>query len=155
MKRSMTDRHVVGKTKDTGFQIGVRKVFPISLEQAWRLITSREGVKIWLGDVEDFHLAKGQLYQTKDGIMGEVRVVNPRENIRLTWQPRKWSQASTIQVRVIPNSREKTVISFHQEKLHDETEREQMRQHWERAIGELQVLSQGSQNEKSMQNSAG
>jgi uncharacterized protein YndB with AHSA1/START domain len=141
MKHNMTDRHIVGKTKDTGFQIGVRKTFPISLEQAWRLITSREGIKLWLGDVEDFHLAKGQLYQTKDGTLGEVRVVNPRENIRLTWQPQEWQRASTIQVRVIP-SREKTIVSFHQEGLSGEVEREQMRQRWDNVLDELQALLQ-------------
>ena len=137
----MTEQHIIGKTKDTGFQIGVRKTFPISLEQAWKLITSREGIKLWLGEGIDFHLVKGQSYQTTDGARGEVCVVNPRENIRLTWQPPEWAQASTIQVRVIPGGREKTVISFHQEKLSNADEREKMRQRWEKALGELQALS--------------
>ena len=139
MKHNMTDRHIVGRTKDMGFQIGVRKTFLLSIEQAWRLITSREGINLWLGNVEDFHLAKGQSYQTKDGAIGEVRVVNPRENIRITWQPQEWSQASTIQVRVIP-AREKTVISFHQEGLSGEAEREQMRQRWMKVLEDLQKL---------------
>jgi uncharacterized protein YndB with AHSA1/START domain len=119
----------------------VRKTFPISLEQAWKLITSPEGVKLWLGEVEGFRLVKGLSYQTADGARGEVRVVNPRENIRLTWQPPEWVQASIIQVRVIPGGREKTVISFHQEKIPDEAEREKMRQRWEKALGELRALS--------------
>jgi uncharacterized protein YndB with AHSA1/START domain len=136
----MANQHIIGKTKDTGFQIGVRKTFPISLEQAWKLITSPEGVKLWLGEVEYFRLVKGQSYQTTDGARGEVRVVNPRENIRLTWQPPEWAQASTIQVRVISGGREKTVISFHQEKIPDADEREKMRQRWEKVLGELRAL---------------
>lgn len=140
MKRKLSARRVVGKTQNTSFQIGVRRTFPISLEQAWKLIVSSEGIKLWLGDVEDFRLTKGQAYQTPDGAMGEVRVVNRCENIRLTWQLRDWQRASTIQVRVIPRGREKTVVSFHQEQLPGEVEREPMRQRWRKALGELQLL---------------
>ncbi len=137
----MTDQHIVGKTKDNGFQIGMRRTFPLSLEQAWKLITSREGIQLWLGEVEGFRLTKGALYQTKDGTQGEVRVVNPRENIRITWQPREWSKTSTIQIRVISTGREKTVISFHQENLSSAVEREQMRVRWMNVLNEIQILS--------------
>ncbi|PKO16571.1 MAG: ATPase [Chloroflexi bacterium HGW-Chloroflexi-10] len=139
MQNTMEEQHIVGKTKDRGFQIGVRKTFPISLEQAWKLIVSPEGIRLWLGDVDDFYLVKGHIYQTRDGASGKVGVVNFRENIRLTWQPPQWSQASTIQVRVIP-SRNKTVIGFHQEQLAGPLEREQMRQRWARVLDELQAL---------------
>jgi uncharacterized protein YndB with AHSA1/START domain len=134
----MTDEHVVGKTKDVGFQVGVRRTFPISLEQAWKYLTSREGIEIWLGAVDNFHLTKGATYQTKDGASGEVRVVNRLENIRVTWQPQEWSQPSTIQVRVIPGGRGKTVVSFHQEKLPDAEVREQMLARWTGVLDEMQ-----------------
>ena len=131
------EEYVVGKTRDTGFQIGVRKSYPLSLEQAWSLITSPEGIRLWLGESKDFYLAKGRRYQTMDGTSGEVRVVNPQENIRLTWQPKSWGQASTLQIRVIPSGKDKTVIAFHQEKLSGPEEREQMRQHWAAVLDQL------------------
>jgi len=131
------EEYVVGKTRDTGFQIGVRKSYPLSLEQAWSLITSPEGIGLWLGESKDFYLAKGRRYQTMDGTSGEVRVVNPQENIRLTWQPKSWGQASTLQIRVIPSGKDKTVIAFHQEKLSGPEEREQMRQHWAAVLDKL------------------
>ena len=136
----MTDEHVVGKTKDVGFQVGVRRTFPISLEQAWKYLTSREGMEIWLGVADNFHLIKGATYQAQGGASGEVRVVNRLENIRVTWQPKQWSQPSTIQVRVIPSGRDKTVVSFHQEKLPDATAREQMQSHWTDVLDELQKV---------------
>jgi uncharacterized protein YndB with AHSA1/START domain len=49
-------QHVVGQTKDVGFQIGARKTLAISPEQAWDLITSEAGLKLWLGDAPDFRL---------------------------------------------------------------------------------------------------
>lgn len=140
MKRKLSRGLIAGETTDTGFQIGVRRTLPISLEQAWKLIASREGIKLWLGDVKDFRLATGQAYQTRDGARGEVRVVNPHENIRLTWQPPEWQRASTIQARVIPGGREKTVVSFHQEQLPGEVEREQMRQRWGKVLDKVQGL---------------
>lgn len=140
MKRNLSDRRSIGKTKSAGFQIGVRRTLPASLEQAWKLIVSREGIRLWLGEVEDFRLAKGQAYQAQDGARGEIRAVNPCENMRLTWQPPGWHRASTIQVRVIPRGRERTVVSFHQEHLPSEAEREQMRQRWGKVLDELQTL---------------
>ena len=136
----MTDEHVVGKTKDAGFQVGVRRTFPISLEQAWKYLTSREGIAIWLDAADNFHLIKGATYQAQGGVSGEVRVVNRHENIRVTWQPKQWSQPSTIQVRVIPSGRDKTVVSFHQEKLPDAAAREQMQLHWTSVLDELQKV---------------
>jgi uncharacterized protein YndB with AHSA1/START domain len=140
MRNDMTDHHIVGRTKDVGFQIGVRRTFPLTLEQAWKFVTSPDAIKLWLGDLKDFHLIKGHTYQTEDGARGEVRVVNLRENIRLSWQPPEWSQPSTIQVRVISTGREKTVISFHQEKLLGPVEREQMRQRWMKVLDQLQAF---------------
>ncbi|MFZ5911050.1 MAG: SRPBCC family protein [Chloroflexota bacterium] len=136
----MTERRITGKTKHTGFQVGVRRTFPVSLEQAWQFLTSREGIEIWLGDVNDFHLVKGEAYHAKDGANGEVRVVNRHENIRITWQPGQWRLPSTIQVRLIPSGRDKTVVSFHQEKLPDATAREQMLIHWTSILDELQKM---------------
>jgi uncharacterized protein YndB with AHSA1/START domain len=136
----MTDEYVVGKTKDVGFQVGVRRTFPISLEQAWKYLTSREGISIWLGAAENFHLIKGATYQAKDGASGEVRVVNRLENIRVTWQPVQWSQPSTIQMRLIPMGRDKTVVSFHQEKLPDAAAREQMLVRWAGILDELEKV---------------
>jgi len=42
----------------------------------------------------------------------------------MTWHPEKWEKASTVQIRVIP-SKEKTVISFHQENLPGPAEMEE------------------------------
>ncbi|GHO46165.1 hypothetical protein [Ktedonospora formicarum] len=53
----MTQQHVIGQTKSVGFQIGVRRTFAISVEQAWNFLISEEGQRIWLGEV--FSLTEG------------------------------------------------------------------------------------------------
>ncbi|UQZ85080.1 hypothetical protein SK3146_04363 [Paenibacillus konkukensis] len=127
---------LVGKTKDAGFQIGVRRTLPITKEEAWERLMSPDGLKLWLGDIDELKLEKGQLYGTSDGSSGEVRVVKPQEQLRMTWQRKGWEQPSTVQIRLLSASTG-TTVSFHQEKLADSAVREEMKLRWERAIAGL------------------
>ncbi len=130
---------IIGQTKNIGFEIGVRRTFDIPVIRAWEIITSDEGVKIWLGDVSNLKWENGKTYKTKEGTEGEIRAINPGSHLRITWWPKNWEKASTIQIRVIPNG-EKTTISFHQENLKGAQEREEMRQRWEKVLDELKKL---------------
>jgi uncharacterized protein YndB with AHSA1/START domain len=104
------NQRMIGQTKTVGFQIGVRRTFSISVEQAWDFLTSEEGQRIWLGEACSFPLTEGATYTTPNGAKGVVRVINPKVNLRLTWQPQEWANASTIQIRTIPSGMN-TVIS--------------------------------------------
>jgi len=128
-----------GLTKDVGYQIGVRRTLPIEHTDAWPLLTSEEGVKIWLGEASNLNFAKGEPYQLADGAIGEVRVFKANSHLRITWQPPGWSRASTIQLRVIPKGN-KTTIAFHQEHLPGQKEREARRAHFTAALDELKRL---------------
>jgi uncharacterized protein YndB with AHSA1/START domain len=134
----MSKQHVVGQTRTAGFQIGVRRTFAISVAQAWDFLTSEEGQRIWLGEDCALALREGASYTTPGGTRGTVRVINPGVNLRLTWQPREWARASTIQIRTIPSG-VNTVISFHQEGLADVRERATMRQRWQEAMAKLET----------------
>lgn len=124
----------VGLTASAGFQIGVRRTLPVSQEQAWTLLTSAEGLPIWIGRLGTLPLTPGQAYVTDDGISGEIRVVKAGEQLRLTWRKPDWPQSSTLQIRLIPSHAGRTTISFHQEKLADMSAREQMKLRWEEAL---------------------
>ena len=50
-------------------------------------------------------------------------------HIRLSWKKKNWENSSTIQVRVFGNQ-EKTTISFHQEKLLNGEQRDEMKKYW-------------------------
>lgn len=112
---------------ETGFQIGVQKSFPIPLEDAWELITSADGMQIWLGDAVELKEKSG--YETRDGITGEIRVIKPESHIRMTWKLQDWDKESTLQIRVTPRANG-TAINFHQEGLKKESMREEMRYFW-------------------------
>lgn len=72
----MDTRRVVGQTKTVGFQVGVRRTFPISQEKAWEFVASEDGLKLWLGESTKINLQPGQKFCTEMG-EGEIRIVKP------------------------------------------------------------------------------
>ncbi|HZG17915.1 MAG TPA: SRPBCC domain-containing protein [Candidatus Bathyarchaeia archaeon] len=123
----------VGQTKSVGFQVGVRRTYPIPQEKAWDLVASEEGLQFWLGEGSGISLQPGQKYRTKTGT-GEIRIVKPNHQLRLTWQKEEWQRPSTVQIRIISKENNKTTISFHQENLTDQYVREQMKEYWEKVL---------------------
>lgn len=136
----MENSKPVGLTAKTGFQVGVRRTFPISVEQAWKLITSQDGLKIWLGETSLSNMDVGQQFHTKNNVSGEIRVVNLHKNIRLGWKKENWTNSSTVQVRTILSNPDKTIISFHQENLQDIHTRAEMQQYWEDVLDRLRTV---------------
>jgi len=131
------NKHSTGLTKDVGFQVGARRTFPIDYKDAWRLLTSKKGINIWLGNTSN--LIKGKQYNLSDGSKGEVRVYSPNSHLRIAWQPPGWQKASTIQLQVIPKG-DKTVIAFHQELLPGAKEREERRKFFSSVLDQLEQI---------------
>lgn len=119
----------VGRTKGVGFQFGVQRTFLVSKEKAWDFVFSSNGLKIWLGDLEK-DLSMKEYFKTQEGIAGFVRVFKPYSHIRLNWKKKDWTNMSTVQIRVLAKNKDKTTISFHQEKLLDSIQRKEMKKYW-------------------------
>jgi uncharacterized protein YndB with AHSA1/START domain len=125
----------VGLTKDAGYQFGIRKTFPVSVEEAWDFMFSKKGLKTWLGDLDQDLMVKNP-FKTGNGISGVVRILKPYSHIRMNWKKKPWNNISTLQIRFIRDN-SKTTISFHQEKLKDSMQREEMKRYWNGKIEEL------------------
>jgi Activator of Hsp90 ATPase homolog 1-like protein len=65
---------------------------------------------------------------------GEIRVVKPRERLRMTWQPEGWDAPAMLQLTLERSESGKTAISAHLEKLPDGDAREAMRERWRGAL---------------------
>jgi activator of HSP90 ATPase len=130
----------IGKTKSVGYQIGVRRTFPMSLEDAWQMITSERGIEIWLGNLSSQDFRVGNKYSTIQGISGKIRIVNEKQNIRLTWKKENWEKESTIQIRTIEQKNNRCTISIHQENLSSINEREEMKARWEEVLDKLKNI---------------
>ena len=132
----------IGKTKDVGWQFGLRKTLSLSQESVWDFMFSEQGLKIWLGELEQ-ELEVKKHYKTKSGIDGLIRVFKPYFHIRMNWKKQNWDNLSTLQVRVMGDNK-KATISFHQEKLLDNKQREEMKAYWNEKITEIEkVLMDG------------
>jgi len=124
----MTDRPV-GKTKDQGWEIGVRRTFPISPATAWEIMVVDPGLAWWFGEDPNLTLEKGATFHTTDRTDGKIVGYNEGSLLRARWQPKDWPEPSTLQLRIIPAG-EKATIAIHHERLADAAHREAMRRHW-------------------------
>jgi hypothetical protein len=131
----MITSKIVGQTKDAGFEIGVRKTFPVLLATAWEILFSETGIKIWLGKT-DIPFEENAVFKTDDGITGRVTVLKHLSHTRLQWKKPDWPNTSIVQVKVI-GAKDKTTISFHQEKLLNNMQREEMKQYWDNVFGNI------------------
>ena len=127
----------IGKTKDTGFQFGIRKTYPLSSDDMWNFLFSEKGLKIWLGKL-DGELELKKEFITEKGVRGYVRVFKPSSHIRINWQKKNWTNISTVQLRVIGNKK-KTTIKFHQEKLVGSEQREEMKLYWNKIVNKISM----------------
>ena len=125
----------VGKTKDVGFQFGIRKTIPVSNEKVWDFLFSENGLNVWLGELKNELKLKNE-FETKNGITGFVNVFKPNSHIRLNWKLKNWKNMSTVQVRVI-GSENKSTIAIHQEKLLNQDQRNDMKEYWTKIIEKL------------------
>ncbi|HEX2984099.1 MAG TPA: SRPBCC domain-containing protein [Ignavibacteriales bacterium] len=130
------EEKIVGLTKDAGFQFGLRKTFPLSVEEVWGFMFSKEGISIWLGNMDISVLEKDTEYKTKKGIEGVVKVFKPYSHIRMRWKKKDWENVSTLQIRVMPTGN-KATIGFHQENMLNAAQREKMKAYWNGIMEEL------------------
>ncbi len=135
----MSEKIPVGKTKGQGWEIGVRKSFPVGTGQLWDALTTQPGLGYWLGTGMNADFKKGDAYKTAEGTTGDIRSFEAGSLIRLTWQPKDWDFVSTLQIRVI-SAKKGSTLSIHHEKLQDGHQREAMRQHWASVIEHFERL---------------
>lgn len=134
-------RRVVGQTADAGFQVGVQKTVPVSIDEAWTLLISPKGITCWLGNIGRSILTEGKSYETDTGTNGEVRVVKPGNRVRLTWQKSGMKRPVTLQIALVERGPGKTSVRVHLEKLPSQKAREEMKGHWKNALDDLARLA--------------
>lgn len=125
----------VRKTKDVGFQFGIRKTFPVSTKRVQDFLFSKKGINIWLGQLKN-ELEIKKDYETENGIIGLIRVFEVNSHIRLNWKSTHWENTSTVQIRVIGNQT-KTTIAIHQEKLLDAEQKAEMKAYSNKIMKEI------------------
>lgn len=124
-----------GKTKDAGWEVGVRTTVAVPVAEAWTFLLG-DGLEIWLGNTT-LVLEKGAAWQTDDDIRGQIISCTENLRLRMTWQPGEWDHDSTLQVTV-KEAATGTTIGFHQERLSGRDERRIMLGHWKTVAGQIE-----------------
>ncbi|WP_224372664.1 SRPBCC domain-containing protein [Hyalangium versicolor] len=134
-------KRVVGETATTGFQVGVVRTLAMSAPELWDLLTKQ--AERWLGPGATLKPEPGKGYEVPKrrgapGVRGELRVVKPRQRLRMTWQPDGWKKPATLQLTLVPKTKG-AALSVHMENLPDAKTREAMREHWSKVLAKLQA----------------
>lgn len=137
----MSEERPVGLTKDRGWEIGVRRTFPVNPMNMWDALMSTAGLTLWLGADPEAAMEQGDQFETSEGVIARVISVKPGEMIRLEWQSSLLGYPSVLQVRVNGEHATST-LGFHQELLRSAEDREAMRQHWTEVAAKLGALAQ-------------
>ncbi len=126
-------RTEVGHTVSQGWEVGVRRTFPISIDQAWEILFTQPVLGYWLDKKANLSFQEKDTYTTATGISILVTSVTPGKVIRMKWQTPDASNPSVLQIRVLA-AKENTTISFHHEKLPNGASREKMKAYWEEVL---------------------
>jgi uncharacterized protein YndB with AHSA1/START domain len=129
----------VGLTQDAGWQAGASRTFPVDRATAWSALVSPAGLGAWLGRLDALPTAKGEPYETADGVRGEVRSWRPQERLRLRWQPPGRAEPAVLQV-ALSASRAGTVVRLHADQLADADERAQVLERFQGSLDRLAPL---------------
>ena len=113
--------------------------------RVWDFLVSAEGIDLITSDPDvdlaslpvapgrdSFESLESLEGQSPTGIRIATTTFEPGSHVRMRWQRPRWQAHSILQIRVIPKSETKTILSFHQEKLPTRDDREELRDHWRR-----------------------
>lgn len=134
-----TAKSPVGLTTSQGWEMGIRRTFPIDTGQAWELMFTQPILEHWLDDKASIAFEKGDSYTTNNGISISISSVTPHKVIRMKWQRKGETSASTLQIRVMP-AKGKATISIHHEWLQDADDRVRMKAYWENVLDKIAAL---------------
>lgn len=110
---------MTGKTKDAGWQVGVRRTLPLEIAEAWDLLTSQPWLYRWSG------------LTVLDPDDPGVRSLTAQRVIRVR------TQHSLVQLRM-QSAATGTTVAFHEEHLPDNQTRTLRKHHWEQLLDDLE-----------------
>lgn len=136
-------RKFIVLTGASGWQVGLQRTIPAAPDRAWSWLLSPTGLQAWLGAADALPLAAGESYSTEDGASGEVLIVEPLEQLRLTVQQAGWEHLSTVHIRLTAVESGPTTVNVHHEQLASEEIRGAVKERWETALRQLAADSVG------------
>jgi uncharacterized protein YndB with AHSA1/START domain len=132
----MSEKKVVGLTKNVGFQFSITRTYAVSTDAVWDFLLSETGVSTWLGTInfDDFEL--GNSFTTAEGIEAKITIFKADSHLRLAWKPAHWGNNSFIEMRVF-DAKGRAKIGLLHTFMIDAAQRAEVKAYWGKIFQEI------------------
>ena len=137
----MTDQmagDTLAESKDT--TVVVQRSVSQPVKEVWRLLATPAGSEALLG-AGGVLGDKGDSWHSADGSYGVVRSYHPLEQIRFSWHADDQAPKSLVDLQLVKQPDDSTVVEIHQIGLPDAEEQSGHRFGWSSALEKLDALS--------------
>lgn len=134
-------KRIEGRNLKGEFSVSISRTFPVDRRTLWQMITSAQGLAVWLRPMSEIEFVAGNFFERDDGIFGQIRTMKSEERVRLTWQDGEMSKKSVLQLYLIKRKGSKSVLALSHNHLVDGRWREPLRALWKQALEDLLKLS--------------
>ncbi|WP_413288845.1 SRPBCC family protein [Bdellovibrio sp. HCB337] len=141
-------RRVAGRDAKGEYSVTGTKTFYIDKKALWKLVTSPEGLAIWLAPMSDFKLKTKTFFEREDGVYGEIRTMKAGERIRFSWQEGDWAKTTSVLLFIVGRANGTSILVFQHERLKDGRLREPLRELWRKVLQDLHALTPSKQIKK-------
>jgi uncharacterized protein YndB with AHSA1/START domain len=135
---------VEGQTLNGQYSVTLTKSLSIPAKNVWQTSVSREGLAAWLKPMGEFEIRTGSQFEVGSGIFGELRTLTKGHKLRLSWVNEEWEKKTTVEFRVYPRPKNKSMIVITHGNLLSARDKASMREQWQTALRDLlKVLENG------------
>jgi len=135
-------RRKTGQDAKGHYMVTSTKSLPFNAAKAWKLVTSPEGLRIWLKPLmDDIEIKPKTQFETADGYFGEIRTVGKNRRIRMYWQDPLWDKHTVVELMLAAPTTGKIVLVFNHTAIRDTRTQATLRARWKTACAELLKLS--------------
>lgn len=133
-----TGRRIEGQTQKGDYTVTATKSLAFDAKTVWKLLSSDEGVRIFLNSISEFSFKKGATFETADGYFGEVRTLKAGAKVRLSWQDE--DAKGIVQIAVYPKVSKKSLLVLDHSQIKTARKKEEFRARWREALERLAEL---------------
>jgi uncharacterized protein YndB with AHSA1/START domain len=130
-------KKIEGRNDKGEYSMAATKTFPIDQKSAWKILTSKRGIDVWLRPLSQMEIKPKRTFETENGVFGEVRTLKAPHRIRIRWNDTDWEKPSSVMIVIIFRPAKKCVVAIQHEKLTSNRIKTQMREHWKNVLNEL------------------
>lgn len=132
-------RRVEGQNGKGLFTTTTTKTLKAPASAVWKWLNSAEGQSLWLKPLSEFKLKPKAVFETEEGVFGEVRTMLVNRRARLRWQEDTWERPSILQIYLVPRKNGTCILCFTHENLATGRLRLQMRDYWRNVVSQIDL----------------